>query len=192
MSSHHIIREKQEPALFINNMGSFNAEHLGQLLEWSPTVFVSTPSYDYVYSLGIKIDAVVSNSTAVSQLQEHMKIIPAINGNFTNACLNYLLANEYPSVNVINDSSFDSLEYSPFIESMDIVVFTAQKKIFPVRSGFSKWKPQGETVDVMDKIVETASFEGLLSAGKNRFVTQRDGFYKLHFNNDFIFIAEDL
>ncbi|RZK41505.1 MAG: thiamine pyrophosphokinase, partial [Pedobacter sp.] len=40
MSSHHIVREKQEPALYIHQLGNFDEEKLGQLLEWSPTVLV--------------------------------------------------------------------------------------------------------------------------------------------------------
>lgn len=43
MSSHHIVREKQEPALLIMDLNGFNDEHLGQLLEWNPTVLVNEP-----------------------------------------------------------------------------------------------------------------------------------------------------
>jgi thiamine pyrophosphokinase len=40
MSSHHIVRDDQEPALIIANGASCNPELLGQLLEWSPLVVV--------------------------------------------------------------------------------------------------------------------------------------------------------
>ena len=37
MSSHHIVRDDQEPALIITNGASCSEEELiGQLLEWSP------------------------------------------------------------------------------------------------------------------------------------------------------------
>ncbi|RYD76847.1 MAG: thiamine pyrophosphokinase, partial [Sphingobacteriales bacterium] len=29
MSSHHIVKEKQEPALYIDELGNFNEEYLG-------------------------------------------------------------------------------------------------------------------------------------------------------------------
>ncbi|MFD2144372.1 hypothetical protein [Mucilaginibacter antarcticus] len=38
MSSHHIVREKQEPALLVLGLDGFDEEQLGQLLEWSPTL----------------------------------------------------------------------------------------------------------------------------------------------------------
>ncbi len=40
MSSHHIVRDDQEPALIIANGEACSAELLGQLLEWSPLVIV--------------------------------------------------------------------------------------------------------------------------------------------------------
>ena len=40
MSSHHIVRDDQEPALIIANGASCSDELMGQLLEWSPLVIV--------------------------------------------------------------------------------------------------------------------------------------------------------
>ena len=40
MSSHHIVRDDQEPALIIANGAVCQPELLGQLLEWSPLVVV--------------------------------------------------------------------------------------------------------------------------------------------------------
>lgn len=37
MSSHHIVRDDQEPALIIANGAACSSELLGQLLEWSPS-----------------------------------------------------------------------------------------------------------------------------------------------------------
>ena len=41
MSSHHIVREKQEPALLVLGLNNFSTELLGQLLEWNPTVITT-------------------------------------------------------------------------------------------------------------------------------------------------------
>lgn len=59
MSSHHIVREKQEPALFILDFDGFDEEYFGQLLEWSPTLVVSEDCYEKIARMGIKIDAVI-------------------------------------------------------------------------------------------------------------------------------------
>ena len=56
MSSHHIVREKQEPALLILSLEGFEYENLGQILEWSPTVIVQQEIYEIADSLAFKID----------------------------------------------------------------------------------------------------------------------------------------
>ena len=56
MSSHHIIRDKQEPALIIANGEECTMDLLEQLLEWSPTVVVLDGAIERVISLGIKVD----------------------------------------------------------------------------------------------------------------------------------------
>ena len=54
MSSHHVIRDKQEPALIIANGEACSEELLGQLLEWSPFVVVLDSAIHRVLDLGIK------------------------------------------------------------------------------------------------------------------------------------------
>jgi thiamine pyrophosphokinase len=56
MSSHHIVKEKQEPALIIANGEACSEELLGQLLEWSPFIVVLDHAIYRVLDLGIKID----------------------------------------------------------------------------------------------------------------------------------------
>ena len=73
MSSHHIIREKQEPALLIVDLLDFDLENLGQLLEWSPTVIVLKDAVEKVYSLGLKIDVIIDNEANHHHLQEHTR-----------------------------------------------------------------------------------------------------------------------
>ena len=59
MSSHHIVRDDQEPALIIANGASCSFELLGQLLEWSPIVVVLDNAIDRVLQLDIKIDVLL-------------------------------------------------------------------------------------------------------------------------------------
>ena len=61
MSSHHIIRDDQEPALIIANGAACNPELLGQLLEWSPLVIVLDSAIERVIDLGIKIDVLLGD-----------------------------------------------------------------------------------------------------------------------------------
>jgi hypothetical protein len=74
MSSHHIVREKQEPALLIMSLEGFESENLGQILEWSPTLIVNEDIYELVDSMGIKIDAVLTKDPHF-YTQESTKLI---------------------------------------------------------------------------------------------------------------------
>lgn len=76
MSSHHVIREQQEPALIIANGEACNFELLGQLLEWSPLVIVLDSAINRVLELGIKVDVllgdfdILRNTSDISLLDE--------------------------------------------------------------------------------------------------------------------------
>lgn len=61
MSSHHIVKENQEPALIIANGLACSAELLGQLLEWSPFTLVLDGALNRVLHMGIHFDAVVGD-----------------------------------------------------------------------------------------------------------------------------------
>ncbi len=63
MSSHHFVKEQQEPAVFILNPSGINFESVASLLEWSPTLLVDQESVDLVLSWGIKIDVVLATSS---------------------------------------------------------------------------------------------------------------------------------
>src|SRR5688500_7560102 len=113
MSSHHIIREKQEPALLIMNLDGFNYENLGQLLEWSPTVIVDENVFESVDSMGIKIDAIVSKNQLFDE-QPGTLIIPTVDDPLQDA-LKYLTGEQYPAVNIITDN-FAAKDYALFVE----------------------------------------------------------------------------
>ena len=61
MSSHHIVRDDQEPALIIANGASCSEELMGQLLEWSPLVIVLDSAIERVLELGIKVDVLLGD-----------------------------------------------------------------------------------------------------------------------------------
>jgi len=61
MSSHHIVRDDQEPALIIANGAACSDELLGQLLEWSPLVVVLDSAMERVVELGIKVDVLLGD-----------------------------------------------------------------------------------------------------------------------------------
>lgn len=188
MSSHHIVREKQEPALLIMSLDEFSAEYLGQLLEWSPTVIVAESVYEQADSMGIKIDGLMTNQ-ADFYAQEHTRIIP-YEAEVLEDALKYLVAEGYPAVNVI-DHDFALKDYVFFVDLINLVIFNPGRKIFPVRTGFNKWASAGEKLYLMHDI-NHLEVQGLHQQQHHEFVTERDGFYSLAFHQPFIFISEEL
>ena len=89
MSSHHIVREKQEPALLILGLDDFSEEMLGQLLEWSPTVITTPLTAEQINTYGIKIDVIITDN-ADEHLQSDVKVVPA-SSNPVEAAMNYLV-----------------------------------------------------------------------------------------------------
>ena len=64
MSSHHIVRENQEPALLVAAAGVLDSEQMGQLLEWSPTILADDQTVDFLLAEQIKVDIVFTNRLA--------------------------------------------------------------------------------------------------------------------------------
>jgi len=192
MSSHHIVREKQEPALFINALGDFDEEYLGQILEWSPSIIVPLHLFEKVISMGIKVDVVLANGVQnLSVFQEHVKVIPYRISDLDTA-LNHLVSEGFPSVNIITDR-FEANEYQPYVNLIDLVIFKDNQKIYPIRSGFSKWKTEGERIFVLQAIdVEQPTTTGLKAINALEYRTEKDGFFSFVFDKPFLFIAEEI
>ncbi|PST85190.1 thiamine pyrophosphokinase [Pedobacter yulinensis] len=145
MSSHHIIREKQEPALYIHDLGNFSEELLGQLLEWSPTVIVHGAAYEKIDSLGIKIDAVVHPAEAL--LQENTQVIGGT-AEATSLVLDHLIKGGYPAVNIITPQH-DLKFLTAYSSLITIVVFSETEKTYAIQSGFSVWKPKDSIFKIL-------------------------------------------
>ena len=189
MSSHHVVREKQEPALLIAGLNKFPDELLGQLLEWSPTVIVTPDTAEQVQAYGIKIDCFVADELLDLQ-QLDIKLILAKGDAPHIAALAYLVTQGYPAVNVVTDT-LNLNDYAPYVEQMDVVIFYDNKKVISAHSGFSKWKPAGERMEILT-VPHNFLYSGLSPVADNVYETTDDGFISLQFTNPYLLIAEVL
>jgi thiamine pyrophosphokinase len=96
----------------------------------------------------------------------------------------------YPAVNIIADE-FHLKDYLFFVDKINLVIFHADQKIYAVNSGFSKWKPAGDKIELLTSPLEL-HYNGLQPVGKNSFRTTHDGFFNLQFTQPFLFIAENI
>lgn len=188
MSSHHIVREKQEPALLVLGLNNFTEDHLGQLLEWSPTVIATAPVAEQLAIYGIKIDQVITND-AHEITQSHVKIIHPNNQTLLQAAFSYLLAQGYPAVNVVTDE-LDLANYEYYAPHINLVIFYEGQRIYTIKSGFNKWKPAGETIDLLSPSAGIQT-EGLEKTAPGQYLTVADGVFVLRFDEPYLFIAEE-
>lgn len=187
MSSHHIVREKQEPALYIHDLGNFDEEYLGQLLEWSPTLIVNEAAYEKVLSLGLKVDVLI-NAASGELVQEHTKAVRGSSGDLF-AVMDYLVAEKYPAVNII-DMNANLMELSRYLEDIDIVLFTDTEKKYAIRTGFSVWKPAGSIFKI--EVISYFETGNLKQEENGDFVVMHDGFVTFDFTTAYLFISEVL
>lgn len=188
MSSHHIVREKQEPALLLLGFDNFDNELLGQLLEWSPTVITTPLTAEQVNSQGIKVDWVIADEVDLTMQSDVRLITPG--SSIISAAFTFLLTNEYKAVNIVTPI-LPLAELQPYANKINMVVFCGHKKIYPITSGFSKWKPAGEKLYIRSA-GEGLRVQGLAKADDDTYVTTGDGFINIQFSKPFLFIAEEI
>lgn len=174
MSSHHFVREEQEPALLIMDVEAAEKDTIQQLLEWSPTVIVTEDTVQKVVLWGIKIDVVIAPPSHIEywkeslQEQAPIKILSCASGKETlSTALYFLIASKQKAVNIL--SSQPLTEFESF-GSLDLTVFQSGKRWSFIRSGYyEKWLPAGSMLHIYPK--EGASVHHIQQDG--RFIIER-------------------
>lgn len=177
MSSHHIVREGQEPALIIANGESCSTELLGQLLEWSPFVVVLDGAITRVLELGIKIDVLLgdfdSKNHAVEQIQEQQKIevvhTPDQNKTDLQKGIEFLIARGFDAVNIIwatgrrADHNLSNItDIVRYKSQISIVLHDDYSKIFQLPKRYQKWYTKGTALSLMPvSVVQGVTTQGL-------------------------------
>ena len=154
MSSHHIVRDDQEPALIIANGASCNPELLGQLLEWSPLVVVLDSAMVRVMELDIKVDVLLGDfdrgfdPEIYKTSQYPIEIIHTLdqNKNDLEKAFDYLIKRKIPAVNVVwatgrrADHTITNLTNVPkYRNLLKIVILDDHSKVFLLPKKFEKW-----------------------------------------------------
>ena len=181
MSSHHIVRDDQEPALIIANGASCSEELIGQLLEWSPLVIVLDSAMDRVLELGIKIDVLLGdfdcdfNPEIYLEKQYPLEIVHTPNQDKTDLdkAFDYLIAKGHKAVNVVwatgkrADHTITNItNIVAYRNQLKIVVLDDHSKVFLLQKKYEKWYPKNTTIS-------------LIPIGKVTGITTKNLFYPL-------------
>ncbi len=155
MSSHHFVKEQQEPAILILSTEGLMYEQFAPLLEWVPTVLVAQSVVDQVISWGIKIDVILAEMS-YQQANYHLleeqypvKFVGVSQQDFLQEGLQYLIATKHGAVNIIGYPHQEVAQLADFMELMDMVIWDAPLRYFPIKDGhFKKWFPEGSQIQL--------------------------------------------
>jgi thiamine pyrophosphokinase len=164
MSSHHIIREKQEPALIIANGAQCHSELIGQLLEWSPYIVVLDGALERVLKLGIHFDVVIgdldslSEQDAVHLKQMHIPILHRPDQEKTDLQkgIEYLIEKDHKAVNIIwatgmrADHTFNNIcTLGLYKDEINACLLDDHSRIFVLPRAFRKKYNPGEIISLI-------------------------------------------
>ncbi|MEJ1241101.1 hypothetical protein WBG78_23340 [Chryseolinea sp. T2] len=152
MSSHHFVKEGQEPALFV--VDAIADDHLMSLLEWSPLVIVTGEAMLKVASWGIRVDVIVLDSLAhnesvVNDTVAHVGHADIIDGSAgqAKAVLSYLRSRNQHSLQVLvrlPERCFGDWEHA---DDFQIALIDSSMKWSRIRDGrFEKWIAEGSAL----------------------------------------------
>lgn len=182
MSSHHIVRESQEPALLILQPDHLACPHMGPLLEWSPSIVVMGNAIQEVSRSGIKIDVVVFPESQKDKIEEQVhdqspvSLIPVKEEkDLLLMALHFLAQKGQQAVNVlIRSAAKDQMLLSVLEDQMiikNVVLMDEKEKWALCRSGsFQKWFPAHELISILsspgEALLTTTGFTENLSGTK--------------------------
>ncbi len=170
MSSHHVIRDEQEPALIIANGEACSFELMGELLEWSPLVVVLDSAIHRVLDLNIKVDVLLGDfdrdfdAENIRKEQYPIEIVYTPDQDKTDLekAFEYLIGRGFPAVNVVwatgrrADHTITNItNIVRFREQLKIVIIDDYSKIFLLPKIYEKWYPKGTPISLIP--VGTAS-----------------------------------
>ncbi|HTF17652.1 MAG TPA: hypothetical protein VK658_06245 [Chryseolinea sp.] len=154
MSSHHFVREGQEPALLV--IDALADDHLMAMLEWSPLVLVAASAIPKVASWGIRVDAIfidrhAHNDSVAYDAIPHVgpvAIIDSSNG-LVPSVLSFLRNRGQHALEVMTASPEENLRAWEDAGDFQVTLVDASMKWSRIPSGrFEKWIPEAAVLHV--------------------------------------------
>jgi thiamine pyrophosphokinase len=175
MSSHHIVREGQEPALIIANGLPCSNELLSQLLEWSPHIVVLDGALNKVLDLGVKFDVVLGDfdHQSIEEVQAvlppHSRLLHLPDQNKTDLekGIEYLMKDGYSAVNIVwatgkrSDHFINNIAIlARYQTNITMTMLDDFSKIYPIFSGFKKFYAANTNIS----LIPLNKVEGLVTS----------------------------
>ncbi len=164
LSSHHIVRNDQGPALIIANGQECGQELLVQLLEWSPLILVLDSAIERVMKIDLKVDVLIGDfdrnfdADKYRETQFPIEIIHKPDQNKTDLekAFDYLIERKIPAVNVVwatgkrSDHTIANItNIVQYRNLLKIVLLDDYSKIFLLPNKFEKWYTKNSIISLI-------------------------------------------
>ena len=168
MSSHHVVREKQEPALIIANGESCSRDLLEDLLAWSPFIVVLDSAIHRINELNIKANVLLGDfdreEVEIELIQEEqfpIEIVHTPDQDKTDLQkgIEFLIERGFPAVNIIwatgrrTDHTFNNItSIVAYKEQIKIAIlddYTTIYPLLPLPHSFEKWYAKDEIISLL-------------------------------------------
>ena len=192
MSSHHIVRDEQEPAVLITEIKKAYWPYIQQLLGWVPTVLVFEECVDEVLLTGIKIDVVLCREDHLSALKERLmgqqpiQFVLKTNEDAISIAVDYLVDKAYKGVNIFG--GFDEQQSIAINERITAIWYDkSYRYILSKNAQFQKWMMKDHAL-CLKSIVDSQSYEFVnVEKGKDDYCyfCSNDGIVTIRSNANF-------
>lgn len=217
MSSHHFVRDGQEPALIIANGAGCDTDLLGQLLEWNPYVLVLDGALQRIIDLNIRVDAVLGDFDSVNPGWEAhpalqgVRIVHAPDQERTDLQkgIEFLITEGQKAAHIVwatgrrSDHHFNNLATLPaYAGRIELTIIDDHSRIFNLPRSFKKWYPKGTVISLIPVMeaggIHTSNLEFALQgdslhfpmrSGSSNRVTE-DGFVEISYASGHLLMME--
>jgi thiamine pyrophosphokinase len=188
MSSHHIIRDEQEPPVLVFQIND-NWQQLSEILGWTPILIINPLLKDAFESRQTKIDGYLIEEN--SDINTGVKDLIYSDSDLVQSLVNWVDRKKCTALNIFcNDdlmmSLFHQLKTKPIV--IPFIFFTSNGKyILKPNSKFKKWYPENCKIDIVNDDIK--SIKNLKQDGGGYYV-EKEGFITIEVEGDLTLIKE--
>ena len=176
MSSHHVVRDNQEPALILHSIAYEDYPLIMNLLEWSPYVVVFDSQLPTVLEWGIKIDCIISNASLQQTLENFPRLASQLHFELQHkdieGTIEFLIKKGHEMINLCGDFKLNKYNRT----SIELVIFNKGNQYTYYSGKFEKWLPKDSILECISQ--SSFTFSNLIKKNREHHV-EEDGLVKL-------------
>lgn len=193
MSSHHFVKEQQEPALFFHNIENLEIDDVTGLLEWSPLIICNDECFQKLISWDIRVDYLLGAS-GLDYNPHGTERIEQKNMGELETVLKFLVDRKHHAVNIVSVQSFNELRAEfennvVYLRTLSVTCFGSTSMFSYIRSkSFDKWLPKGSSFNLFFSITSPQVVGKLeINKGEGRLAARviEDGQVHIQSTDDF-------